>query len=45
MHRVFLHLWTSIISGYKHHIETGEEVTSKTRLNTKAIRQIALRID
>jgi hypothetical protein len=45
MNKVFLHLWTSILSGYKHHIETGEQVTSKTKLNTKAIRQIAIQIN
>lgn len=45
MHKVFLHLWTSILSGYKHHIETGETVTGKTKLNTKSIRKINVQIN
>ena len=28
----FTEIWTSVMAGYKHHIETGEEVTLETKL-------------
>ncbi len=37
MKRVFIGLWRSILAGYKKHIETGIEVTQKTRLETDQV--------
>lgn len=41
MSAVFTYLWTSILSGYKLHIETGQAVTGKTKLPTRAVRKIS----
>jgi len=32
MKRVFIKLWRSVLAGYKKHIETGIEITNKTKL-------------
>ncbi len=45
MNKVFLKLWTSILAGYKHHNETGEEVTSKTKLPLSAVKKIEVKIN
>jgi len=37
MNKVFIKLWTSILAGYKYHNETGEEVTSKSKLPLRAV--------
>ncbi len=33
----FTDIWSSVIAGYKHHIETGEEVTQETMLPTDQV--------
>ena len=45
MNKVFQKLWTSILAGYKHHNETGEEVTSKTKVPLKAVQKIKTEIN
>jgi len=37
MKRRFADLWRSVLAGYKHHIETGEEVTADTALTLDAV--------
>lgn len=37
MKRRFAGLWRSVLAGYKHHIETGEEVTVDTDLELDAV--------
>jgi ligand-binding SRPBCC domain-containing protein len=36
----FAKVWKSVIAGYKYHIETGEEVTAKTKLDLKQVKLI-----
>jgi len=38
----FAKLWKSILTGYKKHIETGEEVTAKTELDLKNVKLISI---
>jgi hypothetical protein len=40
----FANVWRSIISGYKYHIETGEEVTHKTKLDIERVQLIESKI-
>ena len=40
----FSKVWSSVLAGYKHHIETGEEVTHKTKLDLKAVKVIGIKI-
>jgi hypothetical protein len=42
MNKKFAGLWTSVLAGYKHHIETGTEVTPTTALNLDAVRLIGI---
>ena len=39
MKRKFAGLWSSILAGYKRHIETGEEVTMATKLDMSVVTQ------
>jgi hypothetical protein len=36
----FAKVWRNVIAGYKYHIETGEEVTHKTKLDLKSVELI-----
>ncbi len=40
----FSKVWRKVIAGYKHHIETGEEVTHKTNLDFKSVELIEIKI-
>lgn len=40
----FAKVWRNVIAGYKHHIETGEEVTHKTKLDIKSVKVIEIKI-
>lgn len=40
----FAKVWRNVIAGYKHHIETGERVTHKTKLDIKAVKLIEIKI-
>jgi len=42
--RKFAKVWRNVIAGYKHHIETGEEVTHKTKLDLKAVEVVDINI-
>jgi ligand-binding SRPBCC domain-containing protein len=44
MKRKFAGLWSSVLAGYKHHIETGEEVTATTRLDPDTVRLVSLEV-
>jgi uncharacterized membrane protein len=40
----FSKVWRKIIAGYKYHIETGERVTHKTKLDIKPVKLIDIKI-
>ena len=40
----FAKVWRNVIAGYKHHIETGEAVTHKTKLDIKPVKVIEIKI-
>jgi len=40
----FTKVWRKVIAGYRHHIETGEEVTNKTKLDSKSVELIEVKI-
>ena len=39
----FARIWRKVIGGYKFHIETGEEVTHKTRLDITPVELIEIK--
>ncbi|MBA2320978.1 MAG: SRPBCC family protein [Deltaproteobacteria bacterium] len=43
--RKFSGLWTSVLAGYKHHIETGEHATTDTRLDLGAVELHSIEVD
>jgi uncharacterized membrane protein len=40
----FAKVWRKVIAGYKYHIEKGEEVTHKTKLDIKSVKLIKINI-
>lgn len=40
----FAKVWKNVIAGYKYHIETGKEVTAKTKLDLDAVELIEIKI-
>lgn len=40
----FAKVWRNVIAGYKHHIETGERVTHKTKIDIKPVKVIEIKI-
>jgi hypothetical protein len=44
MKRKFAGLWASVLAGYKHHIETGEAVTPRTSIDTRAVRLLEIEV-
>ena len=40
----FATVWRKVIAGYKYHIETGEEVTHKTKLDLSPVKLIDIKI-
>jgi hypothetical protein len=40
----FAKVWRNVIAGYKYHIETGKEVTHKTKLDIKPVKLIEIKI-
>jgi ligand-binding SRPBCC domain-containing protein len=40
----FEKVWRQVIGGYKHHIETGEEVTHKTKIDIKPVKLVDIKI-
>lgn len=40
----FAKVWRKVIAGYKHHIETGEEVNHKTKLDISPVKLIEIEI-
>jgi len=40
----FATVWRKVIAGYKYHIETGEEVTHKTKLDISTVKLIDIKI-
>jgi len=40
----FAKVWRNVIAGYKYHIETGEKVTHKTKLDIKPVKLIEIKI-
>jgi len=40
----FAKVWRNVIAGYKYHIEIGEKVTHKTKLDIKAVKLIEIKI-
>jgi hypothetical protein len=40
----FATVWRRVIAGYKYHIETGEEVTHKTKLDLSSVKLIDIKI-
>lgn len=42
--RKFAKIWSKVIAGYKHHIETGEEVTHNTPLDISSVELVEIKI-
>jgi len=40
----FATVWRKVMAGYKHHIETGERVTHKTKLDIKPVKLIGIKV-